>query len=96
MQARRNPTRATTNLKSHTGVRVQRQPVRSSRPAPERHLFGYKRGAAAPSRIAHVGIVGASRAATMHNMCADEDERSLAVSLFAGWIALSCQPAAVA
>jgi len=33
--------------KSHAGVRVQRQPVRYSRPAPERHLSGYKRGAAA-------------------------------------------------
>ena len=45
MQARRNPSPAAT--KSHAGVRVQRQPVRYSRLAPERYLSGYKRGAAA-------------------------------------------------
>ena len=45
MQARRNPSPAAT--KSHAGVRVQRQPVRYSRLAPERYLCGYNRGAAA-------------------------------------------------
>ncbi len=42
MQAGRNPA-----TKSHAGVRLQRQPVRYSRPAPESYLSGYKRGVAA-------------------------------------------------
>ena len=59
LQACRNPSRATT--KSHAGVRVQRQPVRSSRHAAETHLFGYTRSAVlSPSRIADVPIQSAS------------------------------------
>lgn len=58
MQARRNPSPAAT--KSHAGVRVQRQPVRYSRPAPERYLSGYKRGAAARP-VSHTLIKSARR-----------------------------------
>ena len=58
MQARRNPSPAAT--KSHAGVRVQRQPVRYSRLAPERYLSGYKRGAAARP-VSHTLIKSARR-----------------------------------
>ena len=58
MQARRNPSPAAT--KSHAGVRVQRQPVRYSRLAPERYLCGYKRGAAARP-VSHTLIKSARR-----------------------------------
>jgi hypothetical protein len=87
MQARRNPSPAAT--KSHAGVRVQRQPVRSSRPAPERYLFGYERGAAA--RPASQALIKSARREQPLAQCTScgqiVDERS--VSLFAGWIALS-------
>ena len=58
MQARRNPSPAAT--KSHAGVRVQRQPVRYSRLAPERYLCGYNRGAAARP-VSHTLIKSARR-----------------------------------
>ncbi len=58
MQARRNPSPAAT--KTQAGVRVQRQPVRYSRPAPERYLSGYARGAAARP-LSHTLIKSARR-----------------------------------
>ncbi len=85
MQARRNPA-----TKSHAGVRVQRQPVRYSRPAPESYLSGYKRGAAARP-ASHTLVKSARREQPQLNyvqyMRKSKDERS--VSLFAGWIRIS-------
>ena len=60
MQARRNPSPAATKSRAHAGVRVQRQPVRYSRLAPERYLSGYKRGAAARP-VSHTLIKSARR-----------------------------------
>ncbi len=66
-----------------------RQPAQSSRPAPERHLFGCKRGAAARP-VSQTWIKLACREQPQCTMCAQiEDERS--ISLFAGWSTVSWQ-----
>ena len=51
--------------KSHAGVRVQRQPVRYSRLAPERYLCGYNRGAAARP-VSHT-LIKSARREQQHN-----------------------------
>jgi hypothetical protein len=90
MRARRNPSRAATNLKSEASVRVQRQcPVLAqaacSRDAPARVLVQATRKRRSPSRIADLRIQSARRvqAASLklnasYRLCAQiKDERSV-------------------
>ena len=79
MQARRNPSPAAT--KSHAGVRVQRQPVRYSRLAPERYLCGYNRGAAARP-VSHTLIKSARREQPQLNYCNICADQGRALSQF--------------